>query len=58
MDARAYCGGPASTVRTGGNVGTVIIAALTLGIYTPRKVYIHCPAGTVSTTPPAPGGQP
>jgi hypothetical protein len=52
FDVRAYCSGPASEVRTGGNVGTVVVSALTLGIYTPRKVYIHCPTGAVTLTPP------
>jgi len=31
-------------VQTGGNLGTGVIYALTLGIYTPRKVYVTCAA--------------
>lgn len=36
---------PVSRVQTGGNFGTGIISALTLGIYTPRKVYVTCASG-------------
>jgi hypothetical protein len=44
FDVRSYCAGPASKVRTGGNAGTWVVTGLTLGIYTPRKVYIYCPS--------------
>lgn len=49
FDVRSHCNGPAGKVRTGGNAGTWVVSVLTIGIYTPRKVYIHC-AGA------APGG--
>jgi len=42
FDSGDYCSGDAATVVTGANVGTAIVGVLTLGIYTPRKVYISC----------------
>ncbi|MFL5412925.1 MAG: Bor/Iss family lipoprotein, partial [Myxococcales bacterium] len=36
--------GRVAEVQTGGNLGTGVIYALTLGIYTPRKVYVTCAA--------------
>jgi len=43
-----YCGGPAARVRTGSNFATGLVSAITLGIYTPHKVYVTCtdPAAT------------
>jgi len=35
-------------VRTRANVGTGVVSILTIGIYTPRKIYVTC-AGTKET---------
>jgi hypothetical protein len=44
-----FCpGGNASVVRTGGNVATGLVGGLTLGIYTPRKVYVTCAASATT----------
>jgi hypothetical protein len=39
---REYCQGPVAELRTGANVGTAVVSVVTLGIYTPRKVYVTC----------------
>jgi Bor protein len=45
IDVKQFCPtGEAALVRTGGNVGTGLVGALTIGIYTPRKVYVTCAA--------------
>jgi hypothetical protein len=45
IDVKKFCPtGEAAVVRTGGNVGTGVVGALTIGIYTPRKVYVTCAA--------------
>ena len=45
VDVKKFCGnGEAAVVKTGGNVGTGLVGALTIGIYTPRKVYVTCAA--------------
>jgi hypothetical protein len=45
IDVNRFCPtGEAAVVRTGGNVGTGLVGALTIGIYTPRKVYVTCAA--------------
>src|SRR5215207_5954732 len=45
IDVKKFCpNGEAALVRTGGNVGTGLVGALTIGIYTPRKVYVTCAA--------------
>jgi hypothetical protein len=45
VDVRKFCPtGDVAVVRTGGNVGTGLVGALTIGIYTPRKVYVTCAA--------------
>lgn len=43
FDVQEFCGGtkPAE-VRTGGNFATGLVSMVTLGIYTPRKVYVKC----------------
>jgi hypothetical protein len=45
IDIRRYCA-PATvaTVRTGANFGTGFVSVITLGIYTPHKVYVTCAA--------------
>jgi hypothetical protein len=49
-DTREYCPSGTSAVRTGGNVGTVAVTAVTIGIYAPRKVYVTCaPSPQVSS---------
>jgi len=44
MDVRSYCTGPVALVRTGANVGTAVVSVLTIGIYTPRVLYVTCAA--------------
>ena len=45
IDVNDFCpGGRIAEVQTGGNFGTGVIYVLTLGIYTPRKVYVRCVA--------------
>jgi len=59
-DVRSHCPGGAAVVRTGGNVGTMLLAVITIGIYTPRKTYITCapsPVHGVPAVPPPPQSQ-
>jgi hypothetical protein len=43
LDVKEFCSdGRIAQVRTGGNFGTGLVSALTIGIYTPRKVYVSC----------------
>jgi hypothetical protein len=43
FDVKQFCpDGRIAVVRTGGNFGTGLVSALTIGIYTPRKVYVTC----------------
>ena len=45
IDVRRYCPPDSvAVVRTGANAGTGIISVITLGIYTPHKVYVTCAA--------------
>lgn len=45
IDVRDYCpDGDVRLVRTGGNVATGLVSVVTMGIYTPRKVWIECGA--------------
>ena len=45
FDVRDFCGPESiAEVRTGGNFATGLVSAVTIGIYTPRKVYITCAA--------------
>lgn len=41
-DVRQYCDRSVARVRTGGNFGTGLVSFVTLGIYTPRKIYVTC----------------
>ncbi|HEX2677211.1 MAG TPA: hypothetical protein VHM19_11240 [Polyangiales bacterium] len=41
-DTRQACSGAIAKVRTAGNVGTGLLSLFTIGIYTPRKVYVTC----------------
>jgi hypothetical protein len=46
IDVRSFCEGKAiAEVKTGGNFATNLVSAVTIGIYTPRKVYVTCAAG-------------
>lgn len=43
IDVKQFCpDGRVAQVVTGGNFGSGIVTALTLGIYAPRKVYVTC----------------
>ena len=43
IDVHQFCpSGDVAIVQTGGNFGTGLVGVLTLGIYTPRKVYVTC----------------
>lgn len=53
IDVRQVCQGEAALVRTGGNVGTDVLAVVTLGIYTPRKVYVTCASPQAPALDPA-----
>jgi hypothetical protein len=51
IDVKKFCSnGDAAVIRTGGNVGTGVIGILTIGIYTPRKVYVTCAANSPAQT--------
>lgn len=51
IDVKKFCAnGDAAVIRTGGNVGTGLVGALTIGIYTPRKVYVTCAANGPART--------
>jgi hypothetical protein len=51
IDVKKFCAnGDAAVIRTGGNVGTGVIGVLTIGIYTPRKVYVTCAANGSAQT--------
>lgn len=46
VEVSRFCpSGEVAMVRTGGNFGTGLVGVVTLGIYTPRKVYVTCGAG-------------
>lgn len=56
LDVRQFCGnGQVAQVQTGANVLTVLVSAVTLGIYAPRKAYVWCAAGAPATGAPAAG---
>jgi hypothetical protein len=55
IDVRLLCPGEVASIRTGGNVGTEIVTAVTFGIYAPRKIYVTCSG---ATTPQAPSAAP
>ena len=43
IDVKQFCpDGRVAQVVTGGNFGTGIVSVLTIGIYSPRKVYVTC----------------
>jgi hypothetical protein len=51
IDVKKFCSnGDAAVIRTGANVGTGVIGVLTIGIYTPRKVYVTCAANGPART--------
>ena len=45
VDVRELCAGEAYEVSTGTNAGTWLVSVLTLGIYSPEKVYVTCGEG-------------
>jgi len=45
IDVREFCPGEVAMVGYGQNFGTWLVGLFTLGIYTPRKVYVTCAAG-------------
>ena len=54
LDVRQFCGnGQIAQVRTGANVLTVLVSAVTLGIYAPRMAYVWCVAGAPAGAPAA-----
>ena len=51
IDVKQFCAnGDAAVIRTGSNVATGVLSVLTIGIYTPRKVYVTCAAGSPTRT--------
>jgi len=47
FDVRRFCSnGDAAVLQTGGNFATGLVSVLTIGIYTPRKVYVTCTSST------------
>jgi hypothetical protein len=48
-DISGYCSTDVARVRTGGNFATGLVSFLTLGIYTPRKVYVTCTANAAAS---------
>ncbi len=45
IDVHQFCpNGKVAQVQTGANFGTGLVSVLTIGIYTPRKVYVTCAA--------------
>lgn len=45
IDVKQFCPtGDVAVVRTGGNFATGLVGVVTIGIYTPRKVYVTCAA--------------
>jgi hypothetical protein len=54
-DAAKWCPRGTAVIRTGGNFGTGVVTVATLGIYSPRKVYVTCAAPrTASSNPVSP----
>jgi len=51
VDVQSICPQGVDIVRTGGNFGTDLVGALTLGIYRPRKVYLICSEGSTHINP-------
>ena len=50
IDVHQFCpDGNLAEVRTGANFGTGLVSVLTIGIYTPRKVYVTCAAQASGT---------
>jgi Bor protein len=50
---REFChDGRVAQIQTGGNFGTGLVSLLTIGIYTPRKVWVTCaaPGGTAPSS--------
>ena len=58
VDVRLFCPGEVASIRTGGNVATDLVTVLTLGIYSPRKVYVTCAGSAGSPRLTVPGAMP
>ncbi len=55
LDVRQFCaGGQVAQVRTGANLLTGLVSAVTLGIYAPRMAYVWCAAGAPGLEPSGP----
>jgi Bor protein len=55
VDVKEFCpDGDAAVVRTGANFGTSLVSAVTVGIYTPRKVYVTCAKAGAASADVAP----
>lgn len=51
VDVKAWCDGePAYEVGTGANGGTWFVTLITLGIYSPKIVWVRCSAGPAEQT--------
>src|SRR5919201_1141467 len=47
LDVHQFCpDGRFAEIQTGANFLTGLVSLVTIGIYTPRKVYVTCAAGT------------
>lgn len=50
FEVRHFCPrGDAAVAKTGGNFATGLVSVVTIGIYTPRKVYVTCAAPSDQT---------
>ncbi|MCA9647769.1 MAG: hypothetical protein H6718_33015 [Polyangiaceae bacterium] len=43
LDARDVCGAPPERVQTAGDLLTSGLSLITVGVYSPRKIYVTCP---------------
>ena len=50
VDVKEFCPQGAAEIATGNNFATWLLRAITLGIYSPRKVIIRCSAGPATTS--------
>jgi len=50
VNVKEFCPQGAAEIATGNNFATWLLRAITLGIYSPRKVIIFCSAGPATTS--------
>ena len=51
LDVKQFCpDGRFAEIQTGANFGTGLVSLVTIGIYTPRKVYVTCAGGSGRAT--------